>query len=74
MDVSKCVVGAAAIFAVFCSHASCMAMGQAAGVAAALAARQDCDPRNVGIDGIKKALEGIGAIVPRPGSNVIPNR
>ena len=55
-------------------QASCMAMGQAAGVAAALAARQDCDPRNVGIDGIKKALEGIGAIVPRLGSNVIPNR
>ena len=35
-------------------QASCMGMGQAAGVTAALAARRRCDPRNVPLDMIKK--------------------
>ena len=46
-------------------QASCMGMGQAAGVTAALAARRRCDPRDVPIDRIKKRLTAIGHLVPR---------
>ena len=46
-------------------QASCMGMGQAAGVTAALAARRRCDPRDVPIDLIKKQLTAIGHLVPR---------
>lgn len=45
-------------------QASCMAMGQAAGVVAALAAELRCDPRDVPIDLVKKSLTDIGHIVP----------
>jgi len=45
-------------------QAPCMAMGQAAGVAAALAARKGTSPLNVSIKEIKKVLLGNGAIVP----------
>lgn len=45
-------------------QASCMAMGQAAGVVAALAAELRCDPRDVSIDLVKKRLTDIGHIVP----------
>lgn len=45
-------------------QASCMAMGQAAGVAAALAARRVCDARKLGISEIRQGLCGLGAIVP----------
>ena len=44
--------------------ASCMGMGQAAGVTAALAATQRRDPRDIPIDLIKKRLTDIGHIVP----------
>ena len=43
-------------------QASCMAMGQAAGVVAALAATRQCDPRNVPL--ARKHLTNIGHIVP----------
>lgn len=46
-------------------QASCMGMGQAADVTAALAARRRCDPRDVPIDRIKKRLTAIGHLVPR---------
>ena len=46
-------------------QASCMGMGQAAGVAAALAATRRLDPRDIPIDLIKKRLTDIGHIVPR---------
>lgn len=46
-------------------QASCMGMGQAAGVTAALAARRHCDPRDVPLDMIKKQLTGIGHLVPQ---------
>ncbi len=46
-------------------QASCMAMGQAAGVVAALAAELHCDPRDVPIDLVKKRLTDIGHIVPK---------
>ncbi len=45
-------------------QASCMAMGQAAGVAAALAAARRCDPREVPLADIKACLSRIGHIVP----------
>ena len=45
-------------------QASCMGMGQAAGVTAALAATRRSDPRDVPIDLIKKRLTDIGHIVP----------
>ena len=45
-------------------QASCMGMGQAAGVVAALAATLHCDPRNVPLDLARKHLTDIGHIVP----------
>lgn len=45
-------------------QASCMATGQAAGVAAALAARKGLSPRAVPVDEIKSALRDQGCIVP----------
>ena len=49
-------------------QASCMAMGQAAGVVAALAASRRCDPREVPLADIKASLPKIGHIVPVPDS------
>lgn len=46
-------------------QASCMAMGQAAGVVAALAAKRSCDPREVPLAKARKHLTAIGHIVPR---------
>ncbi len=45
-------------------QASCMGMGQAAGVVAAIAAKRRCDPRDVPIDLAKEQLSAIGHIVP----------
>ena len=45
-------------------QASCMAIGQSAGVVAALAARLGVDPRAVDIEDAKRQLKAIGAIVP----------
>jgi len=47
-------------------QASCMAIGQSAGVVAALAARRGVDPRAVVLDDAKRQLKAIGAIVPNP--------
>lgn len=45
-------------------QASCMGMGQAAGVVAAIAAKRHLDPREVPLDLAKKKLTSIGHIVP----------
>ena len=45
-------------------QASCMGMGQAAGVVAALAASRRCDPREVPLEEAKDCLARIGHIVP----------
>ena len=45
-------------------EAACMAMGQAAGAAAACAARRGCTPLEVPLAEIKAALRAQGAIVP----------
>lgn len=47
-------------------QASCMAMGQAAGAAAALAAGAACDPEEVPIDTLRKLLTVHDAVVPTP--------
>ncbi len=48
-------------------QASCMAMGQAAGVVAALAAANKVDPREVPLDLVRQRLTDIGHIVPDKG-------
>ena len=45
-------------------QAPCMAMGQAAGVAAALAAQQKTTPLDVPLEDIRRVLGKHGAIVP----------
>lgn len=45
-------------------QASCMAMGQAAGAVAALAAINHCEPREVSLDLVRKKLTDMGHIVP----------
>ena len=45
-------------------QASCMGMGQVAGVAAALAARQGRDVRRLDLSEVRAALRAMGAIVP----------
>ena len=45
-------------------QASCMATGQAAGEAAAIAARKGCSPRAVPVEEIKAGLRARGCIVP----------
>jgi len=49
-------------------QASCMGMGQAAGVVAALAAAMNVDPREVPLDLIRQRLTDIGHIVPNRGN------
>lgn len=48
-------------------QASCMAMGQAAGATAALAAKAGTTPKNVGLAEIRRELARHGAIVPKTG-------
>lgn len=50
-------------------QASCMAMGQAAGVVTALAASHHCDPRDVPLNLVRKCLTDIGHIVPKKDEN-----
>jgi len=45
------------------SMGQCMAMGQAAAVAATLAARQDCPPREVPTGDLQARLRAIGALI-----------
>jgi hypothetical protein len=42
---------------------TCFAMGEAAGVAAALACQQGISPQDVEPDGLRRALRGQGQIV-----------
>jgi hypothetical protein len=51
-------------------QASCMAMGQAAGAAAALAARADVTPARLPIAPLRQTLRQHGAIVPETGTSV----
>ena len=45
-------------------QASCMAIGQSAGVVAALAAHRGIDPREVSLEDARRQLRALGAIVP----------
>lgn len=60
----RCLAGDQEANAAYRIQASCMAMGQAAGAAAALAAREDADFEDVPIAEIRAALRQHGAIVP----------
>jgi hypothetical protein len=54
------------------SMAQCMAMGQAAGTAAALAARDGADPRDLPFQRLRAALAGAGAILTPETTAVAP--
>lgn len=53
-------------------QASCMATGQAAGAAAALAARRGCELRDVPLTDLRALLRAHGAIVPDPVATETP--
>ncbi len=55
------------------SMATCMAMGQAAGTAAALAVRGGCSPREVGSEALRSRLADGGALL-QPMAPVAPDR
>jgi hypothetical protein len=60
----RCADGDREANSAFRVEASCMAMGQAAGAAAALAARQRVDVRDVPLDELRALLRAHGAVVP----------
>jgi hypothetical protein len=62
----RCIAGDQAANSAYRVQATCMATGQAAGAAAALAARQGCSVRAVPLDGLRALLRAHGAIVPAP--------
>lgn len=64
----RCAAGDAEANSAYRVQAACMAMGQAAGVAAAIAARTDTSVRQVPIEALRQELAAIGAIVPRDAS------
>jgi hypothetical protein len=62
----RCASGDQQANSAFRVQASCMAMGQAAGAAAALAAQRDCELREVPLTVLHTLLRAHGAIVPTP--------
>jgi hypothetical protein len=60
----RCISGDTDSISAIRVQAPCMAMGQAAGVAAFIAARNNVHVRDVDINDIKNRLVEIGAIVP----------
>ena len=62
----RCVAGDRESNSSYRVEAPCMATGQAAGAAAALAARQDLDPADVPLPDLRALLREHGAIVPEP--------
>jgi hypothetical protein len=52
------------------SMAQCMAMGQAAGTAAALCVSQNIQPRNLSVQQLQDKLLGSGAILETPGETI----
>ena len=61
----RCVSGDRLAVSALRVQATCMAMGQSAGEAAALAVAQGCDVRSVSIGELRRRLSKSGAIVPR---------
>ena len=64
LAVGKCASGDRLAHSAFRVKASCMAMGQAAGCAAALASLKNTGLRGVSADSIRSELKNQGAIVP----------
>ena len=60
----RCISGDQAANSAYRVQATCMATGQAAGAAAALAARAAVSVRDVSLDSLRGALKAHGAIVP----------
>jgi len=60
----RCICGDREAHSAYRVEASCMAIGQAAGAMAALAARTAADPEELPISDIRDLLEAHGAIVP----------
>ena len=60
----RCISGDREANSAYRVEASCMAMGQAAGAMAALAADRDCDPENLPIPDIHDLLRQHNAIIP----------
>ena len=64
LAAGRCICGDRGAFSAYRVQASCMAIGQAAGAAAALANRIGCDVAQVPVDDIRNLLRRHGAIVP----------
>jgi len=67
LAAGRCISGDQEASSAYRVQASCMATGQAAGAAAALAARQGMSVRDVDIEALRDTLERHGAVVPRAG-------
>jgi len=63
--VGRCISGDRLAQSAFRVKASCMAMGEAAGTAAALCVKETVPLRKINIETVKHVLETNGAIVPR---------
>ena len=61
----RCAAGDTEANSAYRVQAACMAMGQAAGVAAAIAARMGVSVRQVPLGALRQELEALGAIVPQ---------
>jgi len=64
LAAGRCVAGDQEANSAYRVQASCMAMGQAAGAMAALAAASGTEPSELAIDDVHKALRAHGAIIP----------
>ncbi len=64
LAAGRCIAGDRLAFSAYRIQASCMAMGQAAGAAAALAVSSKTDVADVDLTALRKALASHGAIVP----------
>ncbi len=65
LAAGRCISGDQEASSAYRVQASCMATGQAAGAAAALAAKLDVSVREVDVEQVRDLLERHGAIVPR---------
>ena len=60
MTAGRCISGTHRAHASYRVMSICMAMGQAVGVAAALCARQGCQPRELDVKALQKELAALG--------------
>ena len=60
MTAGRCISGTHRAHASYRVMSICMAMGQAVGVAAALSARQGCQPRELDVKALQKELAALG--------------